>query len=67
MCVFKGTSKANAAAELKRDRRNKRARDGGNGGFGSGAGGAPGGEGFEEVVRRLADWLPLVRDPRPLC
>ncbi|GAA5965764.1 hypothetical protein JCM8115_000918 [Rhodotorula mucilaginosa] len=36
MCVFKGTSKANAAAEMKRDRRNKRARDGGNGGFGAG-------------------------------
>ncbi|GAA5879108.1 hypothetical protein JCM3774_005574 [Rhodotorula dairenensis] len=41
MCVFKGTSKANAAAEMKRDRRNKRARDGGNGGYGSGGRDAP--------------------------
>ncbi|GAA5979308.1 hypothetical protein JCM10908_002874 [Rhodotorula pacifica] len=40
MCVFKGTSKANAAAEMKRDRRNKRAREGGNGGYGQGDRGA---------------------------
>lgn len=53
MCVFKGTSKTNGAAELKRDRRNKRAREGEKGGFGGGGAGA-GGEGFEEAVRRLA-------------
>lgn len=48
-CVFKGSSKANAAAELKRERRNKRARDGGFGaGSGAGAGAAEGG--FEDVV-----------------
>ncbi|GJN87911.1 hypothetical protein Rhopal_000866-T1 [Rhodotorula paludigena] len=42
-CVFKGTSKANAATELKRERRNKRARDGGFGaGSGAGAGAAEG-------------------------
>ncbi|GAA5932082.1 hypothetical protein JCM3775_004236 [Rhodotorula graminis] len=51
LCVFKGTSKANAAAELKRDRRNKRAREGEKGGFGGGAGAAGGGgEGFEEAA-----------------
>ena len=53
LCVFKGTSKTNGAAELKRDRRNKRAREGEKGGFGGGGAGA-GGEGFEEAVRRLA-------------
>ncbi|KAM0749881.1 P-loop containing nucleoside triphosphate hydrolase protein [Meredithblackwellia eburnea MCA 4105] len=36
-CVFPGTSKTTAAAELKRDRRKKRAREGK---FGAGAGGA---------------------------
>ncbi|GAA5854527.1 hypothetical protein JCM9279_000830 [Rhodotorula babjevae] len=47
-CVFKGTSKTNGAAELKRDRRNKRAREGEKGGFGGGGG--TGGEGFEEAA-----------------
>ncbi|BGP37138.1 Chromosome transmission fidelity protein 18 [Rhodotorula kratochvilovae] len=52
LCVFKGTSKANAAAEMKRERRNKRARDGGNGGAfaGGAAPGAGGAEGFEEAA-----------------
>ncbi|BGO89065.1 Chromosome transmission fidelity protein 18 [Rhodotorula toruloides] len=43
-CVFKGTSKATAAAELKRERSKKRAREGT-----FGAGGAEGG-GFEEAA-----------------
>jgi hypothetical protein len=51
MCVFKGTSKANAAAEMKRDRRNKRARDGGNGGFGAGDRDAARPNGIEDAVR----------------
>lgn len=52
MCVFKGTSKANAAAEMKRDRRNKRARDGNSGGSAS-AGAtaqAAGPNAYEEAV-----------------
>lgn len=55
MCVFKGTSKANAAAELKRDRRNKRAREGGNSRYDAdrNGGGAGAGmqNGFEDAVR----------------
>lgn len=61
-CVFKGTAKANAAAELKRERSKKRAREGG-GGFGEnkfagkGEGGsAPQGD-FGEAVRLL---FPLI-------
>lgn len=54
MCVFKGTSKANAAAEMKRDRRNKRARDGGNGGYGSEGRDTPASQNsFEDAVRHL--------------
>ncbi|BGP13306.1 Chromosome transmission fidelity protein 18 [Rhodosporidiobolus nylandii] len=49
-CVFKGTQKANAAAEMKRERSKKRAREGGGGGgFGGGGGG-----GFEEAVLLLS-------------
>ncbi|BGP29547.1 Chromosome transmission fidelity protein 18 [Rhodotorula toruloides] len=44
-CVFKGTSKATAAAELKRERSKKRAREGT---FGAGAGADAGG--FEEAA-----------------
>ncbi|BGP22340.1 hypothetical protein Rt10032_c07g3187 [Rhodotorula toruloides] len=44
-CVFKGTSKATAAAELKRERSKKRAREGT---FGSGGAGADGG--FEDAA-----------------
>ncbi|GAA6000732.1 hypothetical protein JCM10207_004630 [Rhodosporidiobolus poonsookiae] len=46
MCVFKGTAKANAAAEMKRERSKKRAREGAYGGGGAGGGG---GGGFEEA------------------
>ncbi|GAA5930725.1 hypothetical protein JCM1841_004748 [Sporobolomyces salmonicolor] len=54
-CVFKGTMKANAAAEMKKERRNKRAREGAGGGSGasasgSGFGNAAGGGGFEEAA-----------------
>ncbi|GAA5862595.1 hypothetical protein JCM8547_002120 [Rhodosporidiobolus lusitaniae] len=55
-CVFKGTDKANAAAEMKRERSKKRAREGGGGGEGFGgkeggaSGAARGGNGWEEAA-----------------
>ncbi|GAA6038469.1 hypothetical protein JCM8097_004581 [Rhodosporidiobolus ruineniae] len=50
-CVFKGTSKANAAAEMKRERSKKRSREGyGAGGSGVGGGGQAGGGGFEDAA-----------------
>ncbi|GAA5826328.1 hypothetical protein JCM11251_007255 [Rhodosporidiobolus azoricus] len=48
MCVFKGTPKANAMAEMKRERSKKRAREGGFGGGGGGGGGFGAGAGVEE-------------------
>ncbi|GAA5865391.1 hypothetical protein JCM1840_001552 [Sporobolomyces johnsonii] len=48
-CVFKGTAKVNAAAEMKKERRNKRAREGAGGGGGVSGSGAGGG-GVEEAA-----------------
>ncbi|EMS21920.1 chromosome transmission fidelity protein [Rhodotorula toruloides NP11] len=59
-CVSKGTSKATAAAELKRERSKKRAREGT-----FGAGGAEGG-GFQEAVRSRPVRTAARKDSPPL-